>query len=353
MVFAGQYVQLPLVVGFAGLRVDVAQFESTILILPARARLLRRDPKGHAMRLYEMLETAAVAAALLITPDVTMVQASEPDGARVQRGALPSGWRPSGPTCAGTSTFEIHAYNDDLYVLRESGCTNYEKPFLFLLFGRDKALLLDTGAGHTDVARVVGGVIDRWLAKNHRKNLDLVVAHTHAHDDHTSGDAQLGALPKTTVVGTSSLAVQTFFGFKAWPTDIVTYDLGERVLDVVAIPGHEPSSIAVYDRATGILFTGDTLYPGRLYVRDATEFSRSVRRLVEFTRGKVVAHILGNHIEQSRTPYLDYPVGTVYQPDEHSLELGRAHLLELDASLTEMGSDIRRQALRDFTIWPK
>ena len=305
------------------------------------------------MRLVEMLATAAVAAALLIKPDATRAQASESDGAGVQRGALPPGWRPSGPACAGTSTFEIHAYNDDLYVLRESGCANYEKPFLFLLFGRDKALLLDTGAGRTDVAPVVGGLVDRWLARNHRAGIDLVVAHTHAHDDHTSGDLQLGALPRTTVVGTSPAAVGAFFRFKAWPTDVVSYDLGERVLDVVAIPGHEPSSIAIYDRATGILFTGDTLYPGRLYVRDAPEFSRSVRRLVEFTRGKVVSHILGNHIEQSRTPYLDYPVGTVYQPDEHPLELGRAHLLELDAALTEMGAAVHRQALRDFTIWPK
>jgi len=62
---------------------------------------------------------------------------------------------------------------------------------------------------------------------------------------------------------------------------------------------------------------------------------------------------LGNHIEQTRTPYLDYPIRTVYQPDEHELELGRAHLLELNDALREMNGKIVRMAFRDFTIWPE
>jgi hypothetical protein len=94
------------------------------------------------------------------------------------------------------------------------------------------------------------------------------------------------------------------------------------------------------------------LYPGRLYVQDAAAFTQSIQRLVDFTRDKLVTHILGNHIEQTRTAYLDYPVRTVYQPDEHALELGRAHLLELNEALRSLGGGMRRVALRDFTIWP-
>ena len=82
--------------------------------------------------------------------------------------------------------------------------------------------------------------------------------------------------------------------------------------------------------------TGDTLYPGRLYVRDGAAFTASIRRLVAFTLDKPVAHILGAHVENTRTPYLDYPEGTTYQPDEHALELGRAHLLELNDALAAM-----------------
>lgn len=109
--------------------------------------------------------------------------------------------------------------------------------------------------------------------------------------------------------------------------------------------------MALYDRQTGLLFTGDSVYPGRLYVRDAAAFRASIDRLVQFTATRPVAHMLGTHIEQSSTPYVDYPRGTKHQPDEHVVELGRAHLLELQAALRTftMDADV---ALRDFTIVP-
>ena len=291
-------------------------------------------------------------ALLLLVLNTGYAQAPQPKGAGVQGGILPRSWRPSDPYCSTKPEFQVHEYNQDFYILRESGCSDFEKPFLYLLFGREKALLLDTGSGKTDVDRVVKHITDRWSSRNNRKTIPLVVAHTHAHPDHIAGDAQMRALPNTTVVTPSVSGVQAFFGFRKWPEETVTYDLGDRVLDVIPIPGHEASSIAIYDRQTGILFTGDTLYPGRLYVDDAPAFVRSIQRLVDFTKGKVVTQALGNHVEQTRTPYMDYPIGTVYQPNEHQLELGRAHLLELSAALSEMQGKFRRMAMRDFTIWP-
>ena len=279
-------------------------------------------------------------------------QASQPNGG-VRIGSLPRSWQVSGPQCGENPQFQIQEYNPDLYIFRESGCSNYEKPFLYLLFGKEKALLLDTGAGTTDLARALKTQVDAWLKRNNRDSIPLIAAHTHSHGDHISGDQQLKSLSFVTVVEPKTSAVETFFGFRNWPTEVVTYDLGKRVLDIIAIPGHEGSSIAVYDRQTGILFTGDTLYPGRLYVEDGLAFALSVQRLVDFTQGKIVTHILGNHIEQARTPYLDYPIGTVYQPDEHELELGRAHLLELNDALRGMKGRVVRMAFRDFTIWPE
>jgi hydroxyacylglutathione hydrolase len=304
------------------------------------------------MRTLRRAGVTAAVACLAVICRSTGAQAPEPDGAGVRQGVLPRSWQTSGPRCPDKPDFQVHAYNDDLYILRESGCSNYEKPFLYLIFGADKALLLDTGAGKTDVDRVVKRVTDGWLRRNGRDSIALVVAHTHAHGDHVAGDGQLRQLPHTTVVEPNVAAVQAFFAFHNWPIETSTYDLGQRVLDVIPIPGHEPSSIAIYDRQTATLFTGDTLYPGRLYVGDAPAFALSVQRLVEFTHGKTIAHILGNHIEQTRTPYLDYPVGTVYQPDEHALELGRAHLLELNEAVREMNGKVNRMAFRDFTIWP-
>jgi glyoxylase-like metal-dependent hydrolase (beta-lactamase superfamily II) len=150
-----------------------------------------------------------------------------------------------------------------------------------------------------------------------------------------------------TVAGTAQ-----FFAIKTWPTDIGQIDLGDRLIDIIPIPGHDTLSLALYDRQTGILITGDSLYPGRIYVKDFDAFKTSTQRLVDFTRDRIVTHILGCHIEQSTTPYVDYQIGTAYSPYELPLALSRAHLLEMNDTLQEMKASRDRKLLRDFTIWP-
>src|SRR5579872_6910829 len=279
-------------------------------------------------------------------------QAPQPDGAGLERGDLPSHWITGGPDCSAVPKWQVHAYNPDLYILRESGCTNYEKPFLYLFFGRDRALLQDTGAGETNVDEIVNQTIAEWCRRNGRQSIPLIVAHSHGHDDHISGDKQFIGKPNVTVVPLSVEGTAKAYGIRKWPTDHGSIDLGGRVLDVIAIPGHQPFSVAFYDRRTGILLAGDSLYPGRLYVSDFPAFAASIQRLVDFTRDKPVAHILGCHIEQSKTPFLDYPIGTKYQPEEHVLELSHAHLVELNEALKSMSGRPVRYAMRDFTIWP-
>jgi hydroxyacylglutathione hydrolase len=268
-------------------------------------------------------------------------------------GVLPQTWPHGERGCTGLPDFYVHKYNDDLYILRQSGCSNYEKPFLFLIFGRERVLLLDTGAGGVDVAGAVKKIIAARAGGRGPNPSTLVVAHTHAHGDHTAGDDQLRTnFPGATIVEHAPKAVQTFFRIKRWPDEVAQYDLGGRILDVIPIPGHEASSIALYDRQTAILFTGDTLYPGRLYVEAPVDFVQSIRRLVAFTGDKPVAQVLGAHVENMRAPYLDYPMGTKFQPDEHALELGRAHLLELNDALLGMKGRVVNRVMRDFTIWP-
>jgi hydroxyacylglutathione hydrolase len=274
----------------------------------------------------------------------------EGNGTGLERGVLPRSWTDESEGFA--ASFLVHAYNPDLVILRQSGRTHFEKPFLYLLFGASHALLVDTGAPGVDVEGEVRSVLARRAESRGAPVPPLIVAHTHGHSDHVAGDAQFHGVSGATVVGTSLEAVSAFFGIRSWPDDIGSFDLGGRKLDIVPIPGHEPASIAFYDRRSGILLSGDLLYPGRLYVRDAQAFRASVKRLIAFTHTRRVSHILGAHIENTRVPYLDYPEGTTFQPEERALELGREHLLELDAALDEMGERIERRALRDFTIWP-
>jgi hydroxyacylglutathione hydrolase len=102
---------------------------------------------------------------------------------------------------------------------------------------------------------------------------------------------------------------------------VVTFDLGGRVLEVTGIPGHHPASIAIYDPWSGFLLSGDTVYPGRLYVVDFPEFVASLDRLVDFASARAVTHVMGCHIEMSRRPGRDYPIGSPYQPDEPAIQM--------------------------------
>ena len=140
-----------------------------------------------------------------------MAQASQPNGGGVRAGTLPSKWITGGPNCIEVPDWQVHAYNEDFYILRQSGCVSYEKPFLYLLFGKEKALLVDTGAPPSDAARVVDEVIAKWLKVKNRPSIQLIVAHSHSHGDHVAGDAGFKGLPNTTLVPLTVEGTSAFY----------------------------------------------------------------------------------------------------------------------------------------------
>jgi len=241
--------------------------------------------------------------------------------------------------------------DDDTLQIRQPKASHWEAPFLFLLFGTDRALLFDTGATSDESAfslrRTVDQEVDRWL-RLHPGHVtppyELVVAHTHAHGDHVAGDQLLDDRPSTVVVGHTPAEVISFFGFRAWPDEVVEFDLGGRIIDIIGGPGHEPSAVVFFDRVTGIMFTGDTVCPGNLYVRDRKEFVRTIDRLIRFRdrAGAAVRTLLGAHVEMSTAPGVDYPSGTVDQPDEAPLALPPGILDEIRDALDEPGTRIVR-----------
>jgi glyoxylase-like metal-dependent hydrolase (beta-lactamase superfamily II) len=60
-------------------------------------------------------------------------------------------------------------------------------------------------------------------------------------------------------------------------------DLGGRQLEVLLTPGHTPDAVCLLDRANRQMFTGDTLYPGNLWLfvpeTDLDAYQRSIERL--------------------------------------------------------------------------
>ena len=235
-------------------------------------------------------------------------------------------------------------YRPDTVIFRQSKCTDFEGPFVYLFVGTERALLIDTGATEEDgpaLYEAVRAVTD----------LPIVAAHSHGHGDHRMGDPAFAGKPDVALVGIGAEAVRAFFGFEDWPLQPTSIDLGERILDLVPIPGHTVDDVAFYDRATTLLITGDSLYPGRLYVRDWPAYKASMARLATWAAERPVAHVLGTHIEMTATPNVDYPMGTTWQPDEAPLPLPPSDLARLAEAAQSMDAPARIYLDR-FIIWP-
>ena len=221
---------------------------------------------------------------------------------------------------------QVHRYNEQSFILRQSLCATYEAPFIYLLIGKTKALLIDTGAVADAKTMPLAETVISLLA-NGGSRLPLMVVHTHGHLDHRSGDDQFRALPDVEVVPTDLESVKSRLGVADWPNGIGQIDLGDRVIDVIPTPGHHPSHVAYYDRQTGLFFSGDLLLPGRLLIEDTDADLASARRVAEFVEQRPVTYALGGHIElvESGKSLL----GKRYHPNERPLQLTKQDLLAL------------------------
>lgn len=260
--------------------------------------------------------------------DDTADAAPEPSG-------YPDQWT-DGTKCGTEPDIQTWQHAPGLFILRQSLCKSFEGPFMYLVVGATKALLVDTGDGDIELRPKV-----RELLAG--KSVELVVAHSHSHGDHVTGDSEFKGKSKTTVLGYPAKAVYDFFGIDGSTMKPGQIDLGDRVLDVVPIPGHEAAHVAYFDRQTKVLLTGDTLYPGRLYVNDWAAYQKSVPRLLAFVRdGHAPSAILGGHIELRKAPKdgePDFPFQSTTHPNEHVLQLGVEDLEELDAVVKKEAAD--------------
>ncbi len=250
---------------------------------------------------------------------------------------------------------EVHRCDPHTFILRQSKSVSYEAPFMYLLFGNERAVLFDTGAT-ADPARfplraTVDGLVGSWLSEHPRDGYELVVAHTHGHNDHVAADGQFDGRPATTVVGRELEAVRRHFGFTSWPDQVVTFDLGGRVLELTGSPGHHRAAVTVYDRWTGFLLTGDTVLPGRLYAFDFPAFQESLERLVALAEERCVTHVLGCHVEMTDRPGHDYPLGATYQPDERPLQMTIGQLRAVRSAAAAVATKRGPHRFDDFIIY--
>lgn len=150
----------------------------------------------------------------------------------------------------------------------------------FLLTGDKEALLIDSGMETQNA---------RELAQSLTK-LPIRLLNTHADIDHVGSNHQFDA-PYMHPAECSNYyhgrpgqpAPERGAITPVWDGQVI--DLGERPLEIIALPGHTPGSIAVLDVKNRILISGDPIQDGGIYMfgiqREAHAYRHSLKRLME------------------------------------------------------------------------
>jgi glyoxylase-like metal-dependent hydrolase (beta-lactamase superfamily II) len=227
---------------------------------------------------------------------------------------------------------QVHRYNEHTYILRQNPAVHWEAPFMYLLFGNDRAVLLDAGATaeteYFPLAEVVEAVITRWLSANDKDSLPLLVVPTGDDFSQTQALRQFANRPNTQIVEPTLSSRQSMLGFENWPDENSSLDLGGRTLTLVPTPGLNENAFSVYDPWSDLLLTGNTLYAGRLVIRDFEAYRASLRRLLELEAAEPIAWVMGGRIEMTAHPGMDYRLRANYRPLEHALQLPAVSLHE-------------------------
>lgn len=159
---------------------------------------------------------------------------------------------------------------------------HWEETHCYLLNGKERSLLIDTGLGICNISEVIEKLTDK----------PVTAVATHIHWDHIGGhryypdfyahEAELtwlnGGFPQPLeaiqkyVTDRCDLPdgydVNTYEFFQGVPTRVLhggeCIDLGERSIDVLHTPGHAPGHMCFWEKEKGYLYTGDLVYKGTL-----------------------------------------------------------------------------------------
>ncbi len=250
---------------------------------------------------------------------------------------------------------EVFRYDQSSYILRQNKCLSFEAPFIYVLFGKQKVLVLDTGATESaaefPLYKTVLALVKAQSKQDGALEKELLVIHSHSHGDHYAGDSQFKGEPNVSLVEPNRAAIMEFFAFDNWPDGDATIELGDRTLTVMPTPGHQEEALTVYDPQTKWLLTGDTFYPGYIYVKHWDAYKESIARLLAFAAAHEVDEVLGAHIEMNKKSGEHYAIGTTFQPHEAPLALVIEDLVALNSALSQAGKP-KKIIFDEFIVAP-
>ena len=189
------------------------------------------------------------------------------------------------PVC--DSWFVTDKISDSLYRINEHHYWEWNRANLWLIKGKTQDLLIDTGLGVASLRQHIAGLIDKPLLAiashihyDHAGGIhefDRIAIHPAEAEALRQGDAEAAlCTPEGGGVLDEHFAELPYPGFTvsqytfnaAQPTQLLQegdiLDLGNRAFEVLHLPGHSPGSIALYDRHSQELFSGDIVYDGEL-----------------------------------------------------------------------------------------
>jgi glyoxylase-like metal-dependent hydrolase (beta-lactamase superfamily II) len=222
----------------------------------------------------------------------------------------------------GQDWFEVYRVADGVFAIYEP--FQFQEIISYLILGERSALLFDTGMGIGRIRELTRELTD----------LPVRVLNSHTHIDHIGGNAEFDFVyamdtpfTRTRANGVaaqdvaeevapaalcrplpdgrqaSDYAIRPF-SINATVSDGTRIHLGGRTLEVLHIPGHTPDSIALLDRDNGLLWTGDSYYPGPIGLfadeTDLRAYQTSVARLAALT--PLLEHVLPAHNEPLASP---------------------------------------------------
>jgi len=202
---------------------------------------------------------------------------------------------------ASTEWFQVYESHKGVYSIVEP--YQFQMSISHLILGDEHALLFDTGMGMAPIKPVIESLTD----------LPVMVLNSHTHFDHVGGNAEFENIlavdspyTRANMKGFSHEEVagdvidEAFcngppknldtesYHTRAWSAnkfvvDGQVIDLGNRLIEVIHVPGHTPDALALLDQENALLFTGDTYYDDNLWLfspeTDLDHYSESIAKL--------------------------------------------------------------------------
>lgn len=144
---------------------------------------------------------------------------------------------------------------------------------LFLLAGDEKALLIDSGMQIHNAKDIAQQIVSQPIA----------LLNTHADMDHIGSNDQFASFYMHPAEASNYYNTQGKQGTFIPVVDGDILDLGNRSLKIISIPGHTPGSIAVLDMEQRVLYSGDTVQDGTIFMfgiqREMHAYLQSLKKL--------------------------------------------------------------------------